>query len=138
MFYAGMRVVIDSPKFCGQATIKKVLQKNVDIVMDDGRAVRSHPSFLTAIAGDAGQAQFAPLPVPDYVPAPQPGTVVTVADDLVLRQPQLQGLWIVCGGQGDKSRLFRLNNTDGRYWRIPNSKLTKVDANLVLPAPAGV
>lgn len=130
-FFTGQKVKITSPKFNGTATVKKHLQKNVDIVMDEGgRTVRCHPSFLTPVTNDDGKQEFGSLPVPEYVPAPQSGTVVRVSPTLVAREPRLAGLWIVGGGQGDKSRLFRLNNTDGRYWRIPNSQLTKVNATL--------
>lgn len=126
-FYQGQRVTINSGKFNGPATVKKHLQKNVDIVMDNGQAVRCHPSYLTPITNDEGKDTFAPVPVPVYTPAPQPGTVVQVSAKMLAREPKLAGTWIVCGGQGDKSRLFRLNNTDGRYWRIPNSELLRID-----------
>ncbi len=133
-FTKGMRVTSVSSKYPGSGVVDKVNPRTVAVTLDSGHQVRFDPCFLVRegeeptdlvriVGGMSG-------PPATYAPAPQPGTVVRVKPAAVAREPRLAGLWIVCGGQGDKSRLFRLNNKDGRYWRIPNNELDVVNATL--------
>lgn len=130
-FRRGDRVhVVNSDKYRGlSGVVEKQLPKNVDVMLDNGKRVRFDPYFL--IPGDGDAPSTTAVEIPTYVPPPMPGTVVRVKDTVVARYPKLEGLWIVGGGQGDKSRLFRLNNTDGQYWRILNEDLIRVEADLV-------
>lgn len=121
--------VVNSKKYSGVGTVTRQHPKNVEVRLDSGQLVRFDPYFL--LPEDADPSVVAAVTeVPTYVPPPMPGTVVKVKDEVVARQPKLKGLWIVGGTHGDKSRLFRLNNTDGQYWRVPNGQLEKVEATL--------
>lgn len=134
----GMRVTAtNGTRYPGVGVIEKVNPKSIDVTLDGGQKVRYDPMYLVpegeapnpleALVGGIGNPNAEVVP---YVPAPKPGTVVRVAPANVAREPQLQGLWIVCGNYEDKSRIFRMNNTDGRYWRVRNSDLVKVNATL--------
>lgn len=134
-FYKGQRVTAVGSKYPGNGVVDKVNPRTIAVTLDSGQTVRydrmflvpegEQPNDLTAAVLNIGIVETVP-----YVPAPQPGTVVRVASSVTVRNPALNGLWIVCGGQGDKSRLFRLNNSDGRYWRVQNKDLTKVNATV--------
>lgn len=136
-YVPGMRVKVrdTDPKYGGlTGVVKKILTKNMDIVLDDGRPLRGRPYHFEPIIDEGtGRATFGQIPVEPRVlaPEPMPGTVCRVTEDLIQRQNELAGLWIVTGGQGGKSRLYRLNDTSGRYWRIPNDKIIPVRAHLV-------
>jgi len=130
VFYKGQRVTAVNSKYPGNGVIDKVNPRTIAVTLDGGHKVRYDRMFLVP----EGTAPTAPEPITvehvPYVAPPQPGTVVRVSSKLVWREPKLDGLWIVCGEQGGKSRLFRLNNTDGRYWRIPNEDLVRVHATV--------
>ena len=134
----GMRVTAgNGTRYPGKGTVSKVLTKNVDVLLDSGQRVRYDPMYLIpegvepnpleALVGKIGNPLAETVP---YVPAPQPGTIVRVKPSVISREPKLNGIWIVCGGQGDKSRLFRINNKDGRYWRVQNVNLIPINATL--------
>lgn len=130
-FKAGERVrVVRSDKYSGLGTVEKQLPKNVNVMLDSGKRVRFDPYFLEPVDGDAPQATATLIDTPTYVPPPMPGTFVRVDAKVVARQPKLKGLWVVGGTHGDKSRLFRVNNEDGQYWRVPNDALVKVDVEV--------
>lgn len=131
----GMTVLLgNGSKYTGaKATVDKVNPRTVDVTMENGGKLRTDPFYivipgseneLEAAVGAMSKAEVVP-----FVPAPQPGTAVRVSARIIAQHGQkLAGIWIVCGGQGDKSRIFRLNNKDGRYWRIPNADLIPINA----------
>lgn len=130
-FFTGQKVTITSPRFNGTATVKKHLQKNVDIIMDaTGSPVRCHPSFLTPVTNDDGRPVIEPVAREPYVPMPMPGTIVRCTPESVARNPKLVGLWVFVGSTGDSARIFRVNNSDGRYWRVKANQMVKVNATV--------
>lgn len=142
-FYKGMRVTAVGSKYPGNGVVDKVNPRTIAVTLDGGQRVRYDRTFLVpegevpdplqaAVLGHSTLTRVDVAGIPPYVAAPQPGTVVHLSEAVLRRYPECQGLWIVTGGQGDKSRLFRLNNTDGRYWRFPNRELVKVDATLTV------
>jgi hypothetical protein len=134
-FHAGMRVTSVSSRYPGSGVVTKVNPRTIAVTLDGGQRVRFDRTFLVPEGAEPTPliAAFGAMsgPPATYVPAPHPGTVVKLSDAMLREYPQCAGLWIVTGGQGDKSRLFRLNNTDGRYWRFPNADLVTVNARLV-------
>lgn len=136
-FKVGDRVSAVNSRYPGSGVVTKVNPRTIAVTLDDGHKVRYDRIFLVPEGEKptdlhAGVLNFGggPVEMLPYVPAPQPGTIVRCSPAAIMREPRLNGLWIVTGGQGDKSRLFRINNTDGRYWRVRNNDLIKVNATL--------
>lgn len=133
----GQRIEIikggNKPHLVGkQGTFERHLRKNVEIRIDGDPTVwRLDPRMIKPVTDHDGKPVFGKIhvePRPEWVEPPRVGQVVTCDDATIRQEPQLKGLWVVVGGQGDKSRLARINGTPGRfdYWRIPNRNLTVV------------
>lgn len=120
----GQRVkVINTDKFTGLGTVVKHLQKNVRVRMDSGQEVRFDPFYLTTDLDAASPAAV----VTTFVMPQVIGSIVKVSDRLRARNPKLAGLWVVVGDQGGKTRICKIGGDGGRYWRVPNEDVVKVD-----------
>jgi hypothetical protein len=122
--------VTNSTKFSGLGTVEKQMPKNVLVVLDTGQRVRFDPFFLQpanslnppVVASVAALAMALPT-----------GTFVKYTGPFDKR---LTGVWVVIGDQGGKTRIARPGGGDnGRYWRIPNGQLAKVEC-VVTEVPA--
>lgn len=115
-FKVNQRVrVVNSDRFNGLATVQKVLPKNVDVLMDDGRRVRVHPSFLSA---DLDVPALRPFTEEPRIPVA--GTVVAASSD---GDPRFKGLYVVVGDGYRRgtpvAKLVRLGGDDGSVWTVP-------------------
>lgn len=112
-FYAGQRITISGGKFNGNGKVVKVLPKNVDIVLDGGREVRAHPSFLRPEGTDAPAPKVEPMILPPAI-----GTVVRFAGN----DSRIHGLYAVTGEGFRRGttvvKMARLGGDGGRYWTV--------------------
>lgn len=134
----GMRVTAtNGTRYPGNGVIEKVNPKSVDVTLDGGQKVRFDPMYLIpeggevneleALVGRIGNPHAEVVP---YVPMPMPGTIVRCTPESVARNPKLVGLWVFVGSTGDTARIFRVNNSDGRYWRVKPHQMVKVHATV--------
>lgn len=86
-----------------------------------GRGVKAPAYCFTAYDPDAPAV---PVALPDYTPAPSPGTVVRVTG---IAKIDPNTLYVVLGEarQINHTKLVKMGGDNGRYWpRIPTARLT--------------